>query len=223
MTNLTQYSPRPIPGKSILTGSYVRLEPMDWDTHGTDLADTVTGEGNDDLWSYIAFGPFDNLDGLRNVMAYVAEQLGWQTMAIVRRSDNKTVGTASYMRIRPEHGSAELGCIMFSKELQRTAAATEAIYLMSSHLFDDLGYRRNEWKCDNSNNASKRAAARFGFLYEGIFRNDLVVKGRNRDTAWFAMTDDDWPSIKAGFQKWLSPDNFDADGEQKKSLRNSRS
>lgn len=222
MTDLKQFTPRHIPGKSNLIGNYVRLEPMDWDLHGSDLADAITGTENDDLWTYIGFGPFEDLTGLHNVMAYVAEQFGWQTMAIIRQSDNKTVGTASFMRIREIHGSAELGCIIFSKDLQRTAAATETIYLMSSHLFDVLGYRRNEWKCDNGNAPSKRAAERFGFLYEGIFRNDLVVKGKNRDTAWFAMTDDDWPAIKAGFQAWLSPNNFDADGKQRKPLSDCR-
>jgi len=219
MPNLTQFIPRPSPGQTILSGDYVRLEPMDWDKHGTDLADALTGTANDDLWTYIGFGPFEDLSGLQNVMSYVAEQLGWQTMAIIRLADEKTVGTASFMRIRPEHGSAELGCIIFSKDLQRTPAATEAIYLLSAHLFDDLGYRRNEWKCDNTNAASKRAAIRFGFKYEGLFRNDLVVKGKNRDTAWFAMTDEDWPAIKADFQAWLSPGNFDADGVQLKPLR----
>jgi len=222
MTDLSQYAPRPIPGKTNLVGKYVRLEPMDWDIHGSDLANAITGRANDELWTYIGFGPFENLTDLQNVMTYVAEQLGWQTMAIIRQTDNKTLGTASFMRIRPEHGSAELGCIIYSKELQRTAAATEAIYLMSAHLFDDLDYRRNEWKCDNSNKPSKRAAKRFGFLYEGIFRNDLIIKGKNRDTAWYAMTDEDWPDIKAMFQAWLAAENFNADGEQKKPLSDYR-
>lgn len=222
MTDLSQYSPRPIPGKCKLIGRFVCLEPMDWKVHGNDLANAITGTRNDGLWSYIGFGPFEGLTGMQNVMSYLAEQLGWKTMAIVRRSDNKAVGTASFMRIRPEHGSAELGCIIFSKELQRTAAATETIYLMSAHLFDDLDYRRNEWKCDNGNKPSKRAAERFGYLYEGVFRNDLVVKGKNRDTAWYAMTNNDWPAIKAGFQTWLSANNFDTDGVQKQSLSECR-
>ena len=216
--NLANYTPRSMPGRTVLTGHHVRLEPMDWNKHGIELAEAITGTINTDLWTYIPFGPFEDLTGLQNVMVYVAGQFAWETMAIIRQFDNKVVGTASYMRIRKVHGSAELGCIIFSKVLQRTPAATEAIYLMSAHLFDDLGYRRNEWKCDNGNTGSKRAAKRFAFQYEGLFRNDLIVKGRNRDTAWFAMTDDDWPNIKAAYQAWLSEDNFDKHRRQCKSL-----
>ncbi len=125
---------------------------------------------------------------------------------------------ASYMRIRQEHGSAEVGFVLFGARLQRTAAATEAMYLMARHLFEDLGYRRYEWKCDDDNAASKRAADRLGFTFEGVFRNDMVVKGRSRDTAWFSMTDAEWPRLGGRLDAWLASENFDPDGRQKRRL-----
>jgi RimJ/RimL family protein N-acetyltransferase len=126
------------------------------------------------------------------------------------------------MRLRPEHGSVEIGCVVFGKALQKTRGATEAIYLMAKHAFSDLGYRRFEWKCDNDNADSKNAALRFGFEFEGVFRNDMVMKGRNRDTAWFSIIDTDWPIVKAGFETWLSAQNFDENGRQISSLRDCR-
>jgi hypothetical protein len=125
---------------------------------------------------------------------------------------------ASYLRITPEHGAVEIGHIWFGSTLKRTPAATEAIYLLARHVFDDLGYRRLEWKCNALNAPSRRAADRFGFTFEGVFRKQQVVKGRNRDTAWYAIVDDDWPPIRAGFEAWLAPENFDAEGRQRRSL-----
>ncbi|MAK62174.1 MAG: GNAT family N-acetyltransferase [Ponticaulis sp.] len=139
----------------------------------------------------------------------------WLTYTILDRETTRPLGMASYMRQRPEHGSIEVGCVAFSPALRRTIAATEAMYLMAAHVFDDLHYRRYEWKCHNKNTASKNAALRFGFQFEGVHRNDMVMKGTSRDTAWFAMTDDDWPGVKAAFKRWLSPDNFDENGQQK--------
>ena len=132
------------------------------------------------------------------------------------------LGMASYMRIRPEHGSAEVGFVCFSKAMQRTPAATEAMYLMARHLFDDLGYRRYEWKCDNANEKSRRAAERLGFAFEGVFRQDMVMKGRNRDTAWYSMLDTEWPAAKAAFEAWLAPENFDGEGRQRNKLADIR-
>jgi RimJ/RimL family protein N-acetyltransferase len=130
----------------------------------------------------------------------------------------RPAGVASYLRITPEHGVIEIGHIWFGASLRHTIAATEAIYLLAAHAFDDLGYRRLEWKCDSLNQASRRAADRFGFRFEGVFRRHMVVKGHNRDTAWFAITDDEWPAVRAGFRAWLSPDNHDDGGEQKRTL-----
>ena len=135
--------------------------------------------------------------------------------SVIRVKESGTLeGMVSYMRARPEHGSVEIGCVAFGHRLQRTAAATEAVYLMAKHAFDDLGYRRFEWKCDNTNEASKRAALRFGFTYEGLFRQDMVRKGANRDTAWFSIIDKEWPKVRTGFERWLDPANFSATGLQ---------
>jgi RimJ/RimL family protein N-acetyltransferase len=138
---------------------------------------------------------------------------------LVRLRDERPLGLASYLRITPEFGVIEIGHIWFGAPLQRTIAATEAIYLLARHAFDDLGYRRLEWKCNALNAASRRAAERFGFKFEGVFRKHQVVKGRNRDTAWYAITDDDWAAIRAGFESWLAPGNFEEDGVQKRRLR----
>ena len=136
--------------------------------------------------------------------------------AVVR--DGRVLGRVSYMRITPAFGVIEIGNIVFAPALQRTTAATEAIYLLARHAFDDLGYRRLEWKCNALNAASRSAADRFGFAFEGVFRNHQIVKGRNRDTAWYAIIDADWPAIRAGFEHWLSPGNFDRDGIQRTDL-----
>jgi RimJ/RimL family protein N-acetyltransferase len=139
-------------------------------------------------------------------------------LAIVPTETGKATGWASYMRINPTHGVIEVGNILFSPALQRTRAATEAMYLMARHIFDDLGYRRYEWKCNAENAPSRRAALRFGFTFEGIFRQHMVVKGHNRDTAWFAMLDHEWPARKRAFEAWLQPENFDDSGRQRRSL-----
>jgi RimJ/RimL family protein N-acetyltransferase len=137
--------------------------------------------------------------------------------------DERPAGMASYLRITPEHGAIEIGHIWFGSTLKRTPAATEAIYLLARHVFDDLGYRRLEWKCNALNAPSRRAADRFGFTFEGVFRKQQVVKGRNRDTAWYAIVDDDWPPIRAAFEAWLAPGNFDASGRQRRALAQFRS
>ena len=159
-------------------------------------------------------GPFPERDVFEQIFEFVRTKFDWETLVIRSPATEAVLGMASYMRIRAEHGSAEVGCVTFGPQLKRTREATEAMFLMGTHLFEALGYRRFEWKCHNENAASKRAAERFGFRFEGIFRNDMVVKGANRDTAWYAMTDDDWPGIKAGYEAWLAPENFDADGRQ---------
>lgn len=142
---------------------------------------------------------------------------------IVRMRDQRALGLASYLRITPQFGVIEIGHIWFGSPLQRTTGATEAIYLLARHAFDDLGYRRLEWKCNALNAASRRAAERFGFNFEGVFRKHQVVKGRNRDTAWYAMTDEEWPTIRSGFEAWLAPQNINADGGQRRSLADLRS
>jgi RimJ/RimL family protein N-acetyltransferase len=139
-------------------------------------------------------------------------------LAIVPKSGGKAQGYASYMRMDPANGVIEVGNILMSPTLQRTSAATEAMYLMARHVFEDLGYRRYEWKCNANNAPSRRAALRYGFTFEGIFRQHMIVKGRNRDTAWFSMLDSEWPARKAAFEAWLDPANFDAESRQRRSL-----
>ncbi len=170
------------------------------------------------IWDYLGYGPFPDLT------AYVTHARRTMTgrdpffHAIVDRETEKALGVASLMRIVPEHGVIEVGHICYGPALQRTVAATEAQHLLMRRVFDELGYRRYEWKCDSMNEPSMRAAERLGFRYEGTFRKHMVVKGRNRDTAWFSITDDEWPTVKAATEHWLSPDNFDADGRQRQRL-----
>ncbi len=215
MTNdLDNWKPCEVPGAETLTGQYAVLRPYNRSAH---LETLYTATCNDTLWTYIPVGPFQNASALGEVLEFTEANRGWKTMVI--EVAGRVLGMASFMRIRAEHGSAEVGCVVFGPELQRTAAASEAIYLMGQHLFDDLGYRRYEWKCNNANEASRRAALRFGFRFEGVFRNDMVMKGQSRDTAWYAMTDKDWSDVKHRFGDWLSPGNFDQDGRQLSRLR----
>jgi len=220
--NLAGWTARPRPGQSIIAGQYVVCEPYTKDIHASELYRAICGTQNDDLWTYMPVGPFADQTAMEEMLGRAnpakPTESSWQTMVIRSAANSQTLGMASYMRIREAYGSAEVGAVTFSHTLQRTPAATEAMYLMARHVFMDLAYRRYEWKCDNANDASKSAALRLGFQFEGVFRNDMVVKGKNRDTAWFAMTDDDWPTLHAGFDAWLNPVNFDADGNQKTRL-----
>ncbi|UTW56649.1 GNAT family N-acetyltransferase [Kordiimonas sp. SCSIO 12610] len=217
--SLNDWVGAPPPNLPEISGNYVTLRPYDAARDTDALYEAICGADDQDLWTYIPFHMPDSASTLSGALMSAGKERGWQSHSIYACGNSKPLGMASYMRIRPEHGSAEVGCIVFSKALQRTHMATEAIYLMIKHAFDDLGYRRFEWKCDNDNEASKRAAKRFGFTFEGIFRNDLVVKGRNRDTAWFSIIDREWPIIKAGFERWLDLNNFDEKGTQKQRLR----
>lgn len=218
MKDLSDFTSRPVPGDATLSGRLVTLQPYDADRHGLGLAKAIGGVENEAMWTFMPIDPFPAGEDFMPAFKAVAIDRGWSPYVIMRTDTQEILGTASYMRLRPEHGSCEVGCVAFNDRLKRTAHATEAMYLMASHVFDDLGYRRYEWKCHNENGASKRAAERFGFRFEGIFRNDMVMKGTSRDTAWFAMTDDDWPGIKAAYLAWLDPANFDEHGQQKKAL-----
>ena len=222
MNSELNWSARPLPALSKTTGRYVGVEPAVFPEAAEILFPALGGAQNGDLWTYIAMGPFASAKEFGEAMGRAGESGGWMTHLFRDAATGAPLGMASYMRIRPEAGSAEVGCVVFSKALQKTPAATEAMYLMARHVFDDLGYRRYEWKCNNENAASKRAAVRLGFTFEGVFRQDLVVKGRNRDTAWFSMLDAEWPAAKAAFKAWLAPENFDADGRQRKRLEEFR-
>ncbi|MBL4789785.1 MAG: GNAT family N-acetyltransferase [Kordiimonadaceae bacterium] len=214
MIDLSNWQPCDRPGSTVQLGQHARLEPLNWDIHGAGLFAAICGSGDDDLWAYLPLGPFADLHAFKTTLSVAIERLNWETMIVRSVDTDEILGMASYMRLRKGHGSAEVGFICFSKKLQRSRIATEAMYLMAKHVFEDLGNRRYEWRCDNENEASKRAALRFGFAYEGTFRNESVQKGKNCDTAWYAMTDEDWPKLAAAYGAWLLPENFDNHGQQ---------
>jgi len=203
---------KPIEGESI------RLEPIDPKLHAVDLERHLCGSSNEELWEHIPFGAPQNFEQLHTILSHTAKVLGWMSFAIRDQTLNEAVGTLSLMRLRPEHGSAEVGCVVYGKQLQKSRGGTEAIYLLAKLLFCDLNYRRFEWKCNVLNDASKAAAKRFGFQFEGIFRNDMIVSGRSRDTAWYSMTDTDWTSLHRSYETWLDGANFDNFGRQKAKL-----
>jgi RimJ/RimL family protein N-acetyltransferase len=206
-------------GATVLTGARVALEPLAVARHGDDLFGAATDGADPLLWEYLAYGPFDG--DRAGFDAHLSEQEAStdpRFYAVVDRASGRALGVMSFLRVEPAHGVIEIGHIWFGAELQRTAAATETVYLLARHAFDVLGHRRLEWKCDAANARSQAAARRFGFTYEGTFRQHMIVKGRNRDTAWFSILDHEWPAIRAGFEAWLAPENFDADGRQRRSL-----
>jgi RimJ/RimL family protein N-acetyltransferase len=202
-----------------MRGAHVLLRPLDPDVDAEPLyAASHLPLGDPTIWTYLPDGPYESVEQLRSMLAAVAELNDPIYFAIVASGHEQPLGIASYLRITPEFGVIEIGHIWFAAQLRRSTAATEAIYLLARHVFDDLGYRRLEWKCNSLNAASRAAAKRFGFTFEGVFRNHLIVKGRNRDTAWFAITDADWPAIRSGFEAWFDPANFDGDGRQRRRL-----
>jgi len=207
------------PERAPLAGMLVRLEPVDVARHGESLYALSHARPEDAaLWTYLAYGPFLDQGAFEQWLAEPAASSDPLFFAVIDQQSGRASGMASYLNIVPANGCIEIGHIWFAPPLQRTRAATEAIFLMCRHVFDDLGYRRLEWKCNALNEASMRAARRFGFTYEGTFRQHMVVKGRNRDTAWFAMLDHEWPRVRGAFERWLAPENFDAAGRQRTSL-----
>jgi RimJ/RimL family protein N-acetyltransferase len=188
-----------------LVGEWCRIEPWSHD-HLEALYDAAVRRSPASLWTYLATPPLDRPDGLREWLDGLADD-PMAVPLVICRPDGRAVGTASYLRLDHANGSVEVGAIAYAAELQRTTAATEAMYLMARHVFDDLGYRRYEWKCDSLNAPSRRAAERLGFRHEGTFRQAVVYKGRNRDTDWFSITDAEWPAIRAAMQAWLAPSN----------------
>jgi RimJ/RimL family protein N-acetyltransferase len=205
------------PGESLvpvtLTGRSCRLEPLE-DHHVDGLYAALCLESPPSIWTYMPSGPFDDREAFAAALAALRTTAAMVPLAVLT-ADGTPVGIATYLRIDHRNGTAEVGHISYGSALQRTTAATEAMYLMAAHAFDVTGVRRYEWKCDSLNEPSRRAAARLGFTYEGTFRNAVVYKGRNRDTAWFSITDDEWPGVKAAFEQWLDPGNFDEHGRQR--------
>lgn len=210
--NLEQWKPAPLPEPVTLAGQWVTLEPLSAAMHGHALWSAVNG--HDEVWTWLADGPYAQEEDLAEALLAKETGAGARFFAILPSDAKQAAGYASLMRMDPANGVIEVGNILLSPSLQRTPAATEAMFLMARYIFEDLGYRRYEWKCNALNLPSRRAAERFGFTFEGIFRQHMVVKGHNRDTAWFSMLDSEWPARKRPFEAWLAPENFDAEGRQ---------
>jgi RimJ/RimL family protein N-acetyltransferase len=218
VSDLRAWTPRPRPERRTLEGRFVRLEPLDPGRHGDDLFAASAAPGAEDRFRWLFESPPESRDAFQDWLARAAASDDPLAFAVVDRATGRAVGRLTFMRIDGVHGVIETGSILFGPDLARTPGATEAIYLQARHAFEDLGYRRFEWKCNALNQPSRRAAERFGFTFEGVFRQHMVVKGQNRDTAWYAMLDREWPARKAAFERWLDPANFDADGRQRSSL-----
>lgn len=202
-----------------LEGRYVVVRPVDPAAHGESLFAGLGGAERAPLWTYMFDGPFSDRAALDQFLRKRVTSDDPFTFAITDAVSRKALGLASLMRIDTRHRVIEVGGIIYAPELQKTRGATEAMYLLARYVFEELGYRRYEWKCNALHSASRRAALRLGFTFEGIFRQHMIIKGRTRDTAWFAMIDEDWPRIKAEFERWLDPRNFDVQGKQKTPLR----
>jgi len=200
--------PRRIP----LHGRYIHVVPLEPNAHADAL--WIATRSADDVWTYLADGPYADRETFQAALENKAASEDSIFFAMIDIRFNAAAGYAAYMRIEPAHRVIEVGNILFTPALQRTAGATEAMYLMARHAFEDLGYRRYEWKCNARNAPSRAAALRLGFTFEGIFRQHMIVKGQNRDTAWFSMLDCEWPERKAAFERWLDPANFDQRGQQ---------
>ena len=207
------------PARAPLEGRQVLLEPIDPAKHGAQLyALSHADEEARALWTYLPYGPFDSETAFIGWLEGCAASEDPLFFALHDRADGRPAGMASYLNIVPAHGSIEIGHIWFSPPLQNTRASTEALYEMMRHAIDDLGYRRMEWKCNALNEGSRRAALRLGFTFEGIFYQHLVVKGRNRDSAWYSILDGEWPRLRDAFETWLADENFDGEGQQKRPL-----
>jgi RimJ/RimL family protein N-acetyltransferase len=213
-TDLSNWQGVSRPERVVLDGRYARLEPLDPARHGANLLASGRAPGAEDRFRYLFEEPPTDKAAFTAWLEKVAASPDPMFYAVIDKSTGRAEGRQALMRIDPFHGVIEIGNILWGPQIARTRVATEALYLFASHAFDNLGYRRFEWKCNNLNEPSKRAALRFGFAFEGVFRQHMVTKGKNRDTAWFAMIDRDWPALKAGYEKWLDPANFDANGQQ---------
>lgn len=209
------FVPPPAPGPDLIEGRTVRLERLDPAKHSDSLF--RANGGMDWVWTHMSYGPFPDFEAYWNWQTTAASSTDPFFYAFVARDGGEALGLGAFLRIDRDNGVIEIGHIQLSPPLQRTTAGSEAIMLMASWAFD-AGYRRVEWKCDALNAASRAAAERFGFTFEGVFRQHMIVKGRNRDTAWYAITDADWPAIRSRWQAWLSPANFDAEGRQRRRL-----
>jgi RimJ/RimL family protein N-acetyltransferase len=215
---LVETKPTRRPERTALRGRFVRVVPLEAEHHLDDLFACMGGTQHASLWTYMFDGPFADRAAFTEALKKRQASDDPLFFTIIDADSNRAVGIASYMCMEPAHRVIEVGGIVFSPDLQRKPGATEAMYLMARHVFEDLGYRRYEWKCGALNAPSRRAALRLGFTFEGLFRSHMIIKGRNRDTAWFSIIDSEWPARKAAFEAWLASENFDANGMQKRSL-----
>ncbi len=217
MADLAGWTERPRPARTAMEGRYARLEPLDAARHGDGLFEASMAEGADGRFRYLFETPASRPDfgAWLEKAAMGADPMFW---AVIDKRTGRPEGRQALMRIDAAHGVIEIGSILWGPAISRSRIATEALHLFAATAFDALGYRRFEWKCNNLNEPSKRAAIRFGFTFEGIFRQHMVAKGQNRDTAWFAMTDAEWPALKARFEAWLDPENFNENGRQRRRL-----
>ncbi|UEM07396.1 GNAT family N-acetyltransferase (plasmid) [Skermanella rosea] len=216
--DLSGWNGAPRPERIVIEGSYARLEPLDPARHGAQLFRSARQDGAEDRFRYLFEEvPADEESFARWLKGAAASQ-DPLFFAVIDKTTGRAEGRQALMRIDPTHGVIEIGNILWGPAISRTRVATEAFFLFATHAFDTLGYRRFEWKCNDRNAPSKRAAERFGFTFEGVFRNHMVVKGENRDTAWFSIVDSEWPALRTRFKAWLDPSNFDGAGNQKRRL-----
>ena len=206
------------PPRTPMMGRWCRVEPLDVARHADDLFAAYGEDREDRIWTYLPYGPFESRAAFEDWMTTACQGEDPLFHAIVEGVSGRALGVASYLRVEPTAGVIEVGHINYAPALQRSAAATEAMYLMMVRVFEELGYRRYEWKCDALNEGSRRAAMRLGFVFEGVFRQATLYKGRNRDTAWYGITDRNWPKLKRAYEAWLDPANFDAAGAQEARL-----
>ncbi len=222
MRDLSKWTPKVAPAGFSSTGRYVMIEPYRREVHENALWNALGGAGVSELIRYFPNGPYAEPSQLCDWLDRSQRELGWVTCIFRSRTTGDIVGMASLMRPDPANGVVEVGSVAHGAAMARTPMSTEAHYLMARHVFDDLDYRRYEWKCHNENGPSKVTAARLGFQFEGVFRQHIVSKGANRDTAWFSMIDGEWPALKTAFEAWLEPSNFNQDGAQKRRLEDIR-
>lgn len=215
---LVDPSPAPFPSRVTIPGSAVELAPLRPSLHAEALWEGLRGPTNEKLWRYLLDGPYADRASFELAVEWRARSEDQVFFAILDAASKRALGCAALMRIDPPNRSIEVGNILYTPELQRTRGATEAMYLLARHIFEELGYRRYEWKCDSLNAPSQRAALRLGFTYEGTFRQHMINKGRNRDTAWYSILDGEWPARRARLERWLDTSNFDSLGQQKMAL-----
>lgn len=216
--DLAHWRGAPRPGRITCEGRYARVEPLDSARHGAELFASALAPGAEDRFRFLPDRAPADAAAMAQWLDTAADGGDPLFFAVIDRATGRAEGRQALMRIDPEHGVIEIGNILWGPAIARTRVTTEALYLAAAYVFDELGYRRFEWKCDDNNAPSKAAARRFGFTFEGVFRQHMVIKGLNRDTAWFSILDSDWPRLRAGYEAWLSQGNFDADGRQRSRL-----